>query len=146
MYKPRQFSISTIYTLKGLKTSANNTILAFLSISYYDLVVCLCMLNKMVTSKTPCKTLNLPKRRKGLSNCSRISYRTAHTQKRITSIRRCVIHAEQKEKERCHVRGTFYNAEQNSKAKWYLPKTTNEKAFLQMHRTRFREGKMQEKG
>lgn len=51
--------------LKGLKTSANNSILAFLSISYYDLIIYLYILNKMVTSKTPYVTVNLPRKRKG---------------------------------------------------------------------------------
>lgn len=86
--------------LKGLKTSANNTILAFLSISCYEPLVCLRMVNNMATSKTPYKTMNLCRKRFS----SRISDITAHTQERITNVHRCVIHAEQKEKERCHIK------------------------------------------
>lgn len=88
------------------------------------------MLNKMVTSKTPCKTLNLHREKERALETAAGFLTLLHTQERITSVHRCVIHAEQKEKERCHVRGTFYNAG---------------KAFLQICSMRFREGKMQEK-
>lgn len=112
--------------LKGLKNSANNTILAFLSISCYEPLVCLRMLNHMVTSKTPCKTVNLCRKRFS----SRISDITAHTQERITNVHRCVIHAEQKEKERCHIRGTLYSAGTKFKGQMVCAKDNKQKSIF----------------
>lgn len=114
--------------LKGLKTSANNSILAFLSISYYDLVVCFCMLNKMVTPKTAGVTVNLPRKRALGTAAGFLT--ELHTPRKALPVLTGVWSMQSRRKTKgATSEEHFVMQEQNSKAKWDVPKMTHKKRF-----------------
>lgn len=91
------------------------------------------MLNETLTFllKHPVKLCIFTGEAKGLGKAEGFLTKLHAPKKEITGVQRCTIHAQRKEKERCDVRGTFYDAETKFKGQMVWPNATNEKVFLQ---------------